>query len=136
MGKQHLTAPVWYLEESDFNNTTLSADLSKKPAIIFVQSLRCGFCTEALPAFQEFANKFGGKSGKINCFTIRCNVGSGDSPKLQQGEQALCEKVKKLIPDFRGYPTIAGFVNGKYAGSSNFTRDVDGFKQFAESLSR
>jgi thiol-disulfide isomerase/thioredoxin len=133
--KPYLTDPVWYLDESDFTpEGELIPSLRNKPSVIFIQSLKCGWCTKAIPEFQEFANKFGGEKGIVNCFTIRCNVGSEDKPPLQQGEQNVCDKVKKLIPDFKGYPTIAGFVKGTYKETSNFPRDVDGLEKFARSL--
>ena len=123
----YLQKPVAYLTDSDFdNNGNL---INKKiptdiPVIIMVQANFCGYCSHAKPAFQEFAIK---NEKKVFCATIQ---GDGNQP----GEKEAMQKIKKIDPSFRGYPTYLGFKNGKFIKVHNGGRNVDDLDKFLKTL--
>lgn len=91
----HLSRPVSYLERSDFTDQGVltNPSLTKKPVLIMLQAGFCGYCHQAKPAFQKFAEE-----GLITCSTLQPD---GD----RQSEKALQPIVEKIYPGFRGYPS-------------------------------
>jgi thiol-disulfide isomerase/thioredoxin len=99
---------VGYLENSDFDNNGALLNpilLGKKiPIVVMVQASWCGFCIKSKPAFQEYANKT--NRNQVFCATIHAD---GE----RQTEKDLGERIKTIIPDFKGFPHYALYMNGK-----------------------
>src|SRR5690348_11008196 len=95
---------IAYLEDSDFNGNQLLYDPGT-PVVIMVSANFCNYCKQMKPTFQNFADQ---TKGKIFCATIQAD---GKLPS----EQALSKKIKQLVPDFKGFPTVIAYKQGKFA---------------------
>ena len=118
-----LEYPVANLEDSDFDsqgNIINSEALQYPVVVVMAQSSWCPHCTNAKPAFQEFANKYG---NKILVATIQAD---GERPS----EKALGKRIASLIPGFRGFPEYALFKNGKFVTSKIKGRGVSDLEEF------
>jgi thiol-disulfide isomerase/thioredoxin len=74
---------ILYLEDSDFDKSgKLIRDL-KKPLVVMIQKRACGFCQQAKPAYQEFANR-------INDAMV---VGTIDA----DADKALINRIDKIV---------------------------------------
>jgi thiol-disulfide isomerase/thioredoxin len=118
-----LVKPIAHLEDQDFDKqgNLIVATPAGQPVVVMVQASWCHFCSEAKPAFQEFANM---TKGKVFCATIQAD---GDRPS----EQALGKRIAKIIPGFRGFPDYALFVNGKRVNKQIAGRGVADLQAFA-----
>ena len=98
---------IAYLENFDFDNDgkIMNKELIKQKIIlIMVKKSSCGYCTEAKPSFQEYANKT--KRTKVFCATIHVD-GERDS------ERELGERIIDVIPRaIKGFPCYALYING------------------------
>lgn len=114
-----------YLDDNDFkgNKLVLPNNVQNdKNVVVMIQTSRCGHCTRAKPAFQNFAEKY---QGKIICATIQAD---GDT----EDEKKLGNRINELVPEFVGYPDYCLFVNGKRDTSRNLkSREVEGLVEFA-----
>ena len=99
----YLTRPVFYFEDSDFNEVGNLVNIpANTPVFILIQSMKCYHCTKSKPAFQEFAEK---NVGKILCGTIQI-----DSPKMTPEFQ---NKIQYIYPSLVGFPSYILYYNGK-----------------------
>jgi thiol-disulfide isomerase/thioredoxin len=114
---------VMFLESQDFDDSGNLIPSSDKPVVTMLLASWCVHCKTTKPVFQEFANSENGK----NVYTA---VIYSDGPTA--GEKQLSKRLNKLIPNFRGFPTIVKFKNGKYVGTFEGPRTVDGLKKFAK----
>ena len=89
-----------------------------------IQAEFCGHCTTSKPAFQEFANK---NKDKVFCATIQ-----GDGK--QKGESELSKNIKKIYPDFRGYPSYVVYKNNKFFKVHDGGRDLKSLTELLNSL--
>jgi len=111
---------VPYLELSDFNSDiSLKNYIGKgKPVVIMVQGNYCGFCTQAKPAFLDFAKS----NDNIVGATIQVD-----------SEKDLGELISIL--DSNGYPAYLGFdSSGQYVKTHSGERDKSSLEAFANSL--
>jgi len=101
----HFSKPVAYLEDQDFDSSgnLITSIPGNLPVVVMIQASWCPHCTNAKPAFQEFANKY---NGKVFCATIQ-------SDGERESEQKLGKRVQVIKPSFRGFPDYVLFVNGK-----------------------
>ncbi len=109
--------PVFYLEESDFDDNGNFISVANKPIFILFQSLRCYHCTLAKPAFLEFSQK----NPDILCGTIQM-----DSDKITS---TFMKKINLIYPDLIGFPSYVLLHNGKktvYDGDRTLL-DMDNF---------
>jgi thiol-disulfide isomerase/thioredoxin len=116
--------PVMYLDDTDFKGTTLVLPdnaQNDKPVVVMLQTSWCPHCTTAKPAFQQFADE---NQGKIICATIQAD---GEKPE----EKALGNKVKEIIPGFRGFPDYCLFVKGKRVDKQIKNRSVQDLVEFS-----
>lgn len=123
-----LNGPVAYLEDVDFDmngNFTpkLRDDTGKykvidvnKPVVIMIQASWCGYCTKSKPAFQEFANRM---NGKVLAATIQSDE-----------QENLMKKIKKIDPNFQGFPSYVLYKNGKRVDKEINGRDVNSLIEF------
>jgi thioredoxin-like negative regulator of GroEL len=107
---------VYYLEDSDFNGNTL--DVPGK-VVIMIQSLGCGHCTTAKPAFSQAAGTVDG----VKWCTIESDTA---------GEKL--NNIVNKMPGFRGFPHYVGYKDGRLIGTFEGGRDVESLKKFAKSL--
>lgn len=114
---------VKYLEDKDFDSNGNLLPPSDKSVVAMIAATWCGHCQTTKPVFQELANMMNGK----NVYTA---VILTDGPT--EGEKKLGSRVGKMIPGFRGFPTIVKFVNGKYDSTYNGPRKVDSLSEFCE----
>ena len=106
--------PIMYLDDNDFQGDKLVLPnnlQNQKNVVVMLQTSWCPHCTDAKPAFQEFAEKY---QDKIICATIQPD---GDT----QEEKNLGDRIKQIVPDFRGFPDYCLFVNGKRDKSRKIT---------------
>jgi thiol-disulfide isomerase/thioredoxin len=123
----YLKKPIAYLINDDFDKdgNLVHPKIPKEiPTVIMIQAKFCGYCTQAKPAFQDFASKM---NGKIFTATIE---GDGEQP----GEKELGSRIKKIDPTFRGYPHYIAYKNGKFLKTHTGGRTVDELEKFANSL--
>ena len=123
----YLKKPVAYLTDKDFDRegNLIQPNIPKDiPVIIMVQAKFCGYCTQAKPAFQEFASKM---NGKVFSATIQ---GDGD----QEGEKELGSRIKMIDPSFRGYPHYMAYKHGRYLKTHDGGRSVEDLQKFAEEV--
>jgi thiol-disulfide isomerase/thioredoxin len=123
---KHLTKPVAYLEDYDFDSSGKPAGefrkiCMSKPVVVMVQSSWCGHCSSAKPAFQEFANKH---VNRVFCATIQAD---GERPS----EQSLAKRIRDIKPDFMGFPTYLLYVNGELSSKDVRGRGVPELEEFA-----
>jgi thiol-disulfide isomerase/thioredoxin len=107
---------IAYLEINDVKPTgVLKKYVTKgKKTVVMAQGLNCGHCTDAKPAFKEFALK---TDGLLTCATI-CIDGS-------ESEHKLGQKISEWDKNYRGVPTYLIFdTNGNYIETFNDGRDV------------
>lgn len=116
---QFLTRPVFYMEDSDFdekgNTTTISQNT---PLFILIQSSRCFHCTQSKPAFQDLGVKY---KGSILCGTIQM-----DSPRTTP---QLVNKIQYIYPDLVGFPSYILYYKGRkivYDGNRSL-EDMEAF---------
>jgi thiol-disulfide isomerase/thioredoxin len=124
---KYLNLPVVYLQDQDFDNNgnLVNPELlkTKKPVMIMIQGNFCGYCTQAKPAFQKFAEE---NKGKVICATIQ-----GDGK--ESGEKELSNRVSKIHPNFRGYPGYVLYKNGKLYKVHDGGRGVKDLEKFLQS---
>lgn len=121
---KYLNKPVAYLQKQDFDEegNLINPDIPKNiPVVIMLQAAFCGYCTQAKPAFQQFANKY---QGKVFCATIQAD---GDV----SGEKELGTMLNKIDPKFRGFPSYVKYLNGKLVSSDIQGRGVEHLEIFA-----
>lgn len=104
---EYLTDPVVYLDNRDFDDegNMINSNLlsQNKPIMIMIQAKFCGHCTVAKPHYQRFAEK---NVGRIICCTIQ---GDSELPQVV----GLGNKIVKICPNFRGYPSYVCINGGK-----------------------
>ena len=114
---------VAYLEVDDFNpdGSIKSYVNNGKPIVLMCQALFCGYCKQALPAFEQFAKK----SPDLCIATI---VTDGEP-----SEKATNKFIKMWNPNHRGVPDYIGFSsNGKFVKTHIGGRDVVSLIEFAK----
>lgn len=113
-----------YLEQQDVNpDGSLKDYVSQgKPVVVMVQGNFCGYCTQAKPAFQEFAKS------TPNCMAVTIQSDGGPSDK---GASQNLSSVNKS----QGVPAFLGFnKQGKFVALHNGGRDLASLKKFASGL--
>ena len=121
---KYLNDTVGYLQNSDFDNAgdIINPSIPKDiPVIIMIQGNFCGYCTQAKPAFKEFADR---NRGKVFCATIQ---GDGKEP----GEKELGARIKTIDPNFQGYPSYVKYMGGKRVSTDIKGRDMAALQAFA-----
>lgn len=113
---------VMFLESQDFSENGSLKPSADKPVVAMLLASWCGHCKTTKPIFQQFADSENGKS-------VYTAVIYSDGPTT--GEKQLAPRLNKLIPNFMGFPTIVKFKGGKYMGTYNGPRTVEGLKKFA-----
>jgi thiol-disulfide isomerase/thioredoxin len=121
----YLNKPVAYLEDQDIDATgnLIAPGIPKnKPVVVMVQVGWCPHCTEAKPAFQEFANW----AEKNDIFTATIQP-DGE----RESEKTLGQRIKNIVPDFKGFPHYVLYINGKPVNKQVQGRSVEDLKKFA-----
>ena len=113
-----------YLEEQDVNpDGSLKSHVTKgKPTLVMVQGNFCGYCTQAKPAFQKYANN---NKGKVLCATIQ---GDGEI----KGEKELGSRLQKIKYGFRGYPDYVKYKGGKKVPGEISGRTLEDLEKFGK----
>lgn len=121
---ENLYKPVAYLEDQDFDSqSNLVASIPKNvPTVIMIQASWCPHCTNAKPAFQEFANKY---KGKVFCATIQAD---GE----RASEKMLGKRLNKIKPEFRGFPDYVLYIDGKRVDKNIKGRSIQNLIEFSE----
>jgi len=121
---KYLYKPVAYLQASDFDSqgNLINPEIPKNvPVVVMVQGNFCGYCTQAKPAFQQFAEQ---NNGRVFCATIQ-----GDGQ--EEGEPELQKKLSKFYDDFQGYPHYVLYRGGKRVPKQIKGRGVGELNEFA-----
>lgn len=116
---------VAYIEVDDINSDgSLQSYVGNgKSVVLMAQGNFCGYCQQAKPAFQKFAQT----TPNIVAATI---VTDGD-----QSEKEASKFIKMWDPNHKGVPAYFGFSsNGQLKTLHTGGRDVDSLKSFATSL--
>lgn len=123
---KYLNNPVAYLQDSDFDsNGNIKNPVilnSGKPVVIMIQANFCGYCTQAKPDFQNFADK---NRNKVFCATIQ---GDGNEP----GEKELSKRIDSIKPGFQGFPDYVLYRNGRRVDKEINGRDVKNLENFVK----
>lgn len=121
----HLMEQVLYLEEEDVNaDGSLPQSVCQgKPVVVMVQGKFCGYCTQAKPAFKDFANS----NDDVKGVTIQMDA----SP----GEKKAAALVTGKDKSYRGVPAYFGYgADGSYRGVHGGGRDLPSLLAFAKTL--
>lgn len=116
---------VAYLEIEDFDSDgNLKPYVGQgKACVIMAQGSFCGYCQQAKPAFQKFAN-----SSKN---VVACSIEIDGT----QSERDAAKFLNKWDPQYRGVPHYIGFgKDGKFKKVHNGGRDTGSIIAFAGSL--
>lgn len=116
---------IYYLEIQDFNSDgSLKSYVNNgKPALLMAQGDYCGYCKQAKPAIQKFANE----NKNITVCTLLID-GS-------KSEQEAAKFLKHWDPSYIGVPTFVGFnSNGKFNSIHSLGRDVRAHIQYCSTL--
>ena len=114
---------VYYLEDSDFDFSNpkevkltgfKKLNMPNKPVLVLLFATWCGYCKQFKPEFQAFADVMKAMGEPIYVATIQAD---GKQP----GQVELSKKLKDIFKDFRGFPDVYLFKNGKI--STKFDRD-------------
>ena len=108
---------VGYLEKGDINNLgNLPSHVTyRRPTVLFVHADWCPHCKVMKPTYEDLAKKHS------SMFSFRAIKADGD-----ESEKHLMKDVKKLDPDFTGFPWIGYFKSdGTYVGTKP-ERDAKG----------
>jgi len=103
---KYLPKPVAYLQATDFDNNgnLINPEIPKDiPVVVAIMANFCGYCTQAKPAFKQFADE---NKGKVFVATIQ-----GDGQ--EEGESELQSKLNDFYPDFKGYPHYVLYKGGR-----------------------
>ena len=121
---EYLNKPVAYLQDQDFDangNLVNSSIPDNIPVVVMLQAKFCGYCTQAKPALQEFADQ---NVGSVFVATVQAD---GDMP----GEKELGKRLSKIIPGFRGFPEYVLYKNGKRIDKKIKGRSLQDLNDFA-----
>ena len=120
---------IYFLESFDFDMDKLTLLPSQLPEykdklfMIMVKADWCGHCKTATPEFEK-ACEILKNDNVIFCYV---NV-TGKTP----AEVETKPLVSKFFKDFRGFPNITSFKNGKEFVKYNGPRKADSFVQFVK----
>jgi thiol-disulfide isomerase/thioredoxin len=118
---------VPYLELLDFNS-----DGSLKPGvgagkqvILMVQASFCGYCKQAMPAYQQFADKANSDTNSdFVCVTLQSDAADN--------EKEASKYIKMVDSSYMGVPTYLMYdENGKYLKTNALGRDVASLEKFS-----
>lgn len=119
-----LKYPVAYLENHDFDSAgnLVGIEFKGKPVMVLLQSSTCGHCTNAKPAFQEFANNV---FGNIIAATIQ-------SDGERSSEVELDKRMRNDIypGHFVGYPSYMLITADGRRLAYNGSRDARSLESF------
>ena len=125
MGDITFNKKIGYLENDDFDNNGQLFNkilLGKKiPIVVMVQDSRCHFCKISKPAFQDYANRT--NTNEVFCATIHVD---GDT----QTEKDLGKRIENVIPDFKGFPHYALYMNGVLVNKKIRGRSIEDLGEF------
>lgn len=126
-----LNGPIAYLQVTDFddNGNVINPDIPKdKPMIIMLQAKWCGHCTQAKPAYQNFADN--------NTDTVFCTTVAADG--TEQGEKELAQKFSSGLKgvSVRGFPTYIGVKTTGEMIENTIGRDEQSLKKFVDLLNQ
>lgn len=95
-----------------------------KPVVLMAQSNHCGYCKQAKPAFQQFADNV---NGNVVASSIQID---GES-----SEQEASKFLNKWDSNYRGVPTYFGFnKDGVFVKTHEGGRDTSSLINFASGL--
>lgn len=109
---------IGYLEKSDFNpDMSLKSNVANgRQSLVMVQGNFCGYCTQAKPAFQSFAQH----NKNVNSYTIQID-----------SEKELANIIPKLYKGYRGVPIYMKFSSdGRYISTHEGGRDEKSLHEF------
>lgn len=116
---------VGYLEDEDVDQkgNLINPEIpTNVPIILMIYASWCPHCEHFLPTMNQFAEQ---NRDKVCVLAIQAD----DS---RPSVQALASRIKTMYPDFRGFPTILKFKNGKRVKNAVLQeRSMEGLKQLA-----
>lgn len=119
-----MASNIAFLQNDAFDDTgKLLIDSGGKPVLVVVKASWCGHCKTSGPEVQKFADLHS-KDVLVACI----REGDGQTPS----EKMLLARIKRIFPDFRGFPHFALFVDGKLINASPTARTSDAFKMYVK----
>ncbi len=112
---------ILHLEDHDFTEDgrlNLPDQYKGKCCVVMIFAVWCGPCAKLKPEFAQLPGKLG------NNVTVAAINGSGKDTLAS--EQALMKRLRSIVKDFRGFPTVAIFdKNGNFVGTHEGPRKCD-----------
>lgn len=116
---------VGYLEDVDFdsNGNLINSQIKDKVVVILIFASWCGHCKNFKPIYQEFATKMNGS----NVF-----VAAIQDDGERESEKRLMKKIKTIKSDFRGFPDVVLYKNGRRVDKDLGDRSLEGLMSFVK----
>ena len=127
--------PVFHLEDFDFSfNSKTFKPSEADPNTVFVVMIYatwCGHCKRFMPEYKQLASKIVTDQSRDNSrIKVCCIDGSGE--ETRQSEVVLTQRLKELIPDFQGFPTVVLYKGGKLIATYNGERKAETLYTFIQ----
>ena len=101
-----------HLEDFDFDSSGTLLPFKGKYVVVMIFATWCGPCTRYKPEHSKLHKKY----NNSNNVTVAVINGSGKTTLTS--ETNLMKEIRKIVPEFQGFPTIALFgLNGKVLGT-------------------
>lgn len=109
-----------HIEDFDFDSNGTLLPFKGKYVVVMIFATWCGPCKRYKPEHSKLHKKYD-NNGNVVVAVIN---GSGQT--TLKSEQNLMKKMRKIIPDFQGFPTIALFgPDGKLIGMHEGKRTAE-----------
>lgn len=104
---------VGYLEIVDFDEDgKLLVNTEGRPAVVKVFSSQCGHCVAFHPEFQKFASN---TQSSVATYVVQVDG-------VKESERAIGQHLNEFFPDFRGFPSVYLYINGRVVSEFNENR--------------
>lgn len=122
---------VSYLEDFDFsfNNSILKPSQANPDNVYAVMIFAdwCGHCVRFMPEYKNLASML-----KDSPIKLCCIDGSREGPR--ESERNLLKRIKEIVPNFIGFPTIVIFKAGKLVKTYDGERRAEALHKVLKSL--
>jgi thiol-disulfide isomerase/thioredoxin len=122
---------VSYVEDFDFsfNNAIFKPSLANPDNlyVIMVFADWCGHCKHFIPEYKSLATTLKDTRMKLCCI-------DGSREGIRPSERSLVSRIKEIMPEFRGFPTIVMYKGGKLIKTHQGERKAEALHSVLKTL--